>query len=184
MCLGRTPQGLEFFSPGFTFTNLGESVLGSNNHLTVLRRMFDVCVLPKITSQRRAWMHVCLYTDACACVYSRRASFHVELSGDDALLAEDSGHLFRLATFHCLHQPIIILVPVCVLSMMIAHYQTCLTKRFTEVALGLTAECNSYSRKHNLGTRTWRTKSNLCHTQQVTDMTAGSFFLFCCIRQE
>lgn len=75
------------------------------------------------------WMHVCLHTDACACVYLRRASFHVKLSGDDALLVENSRHLVHLATLHCLHQPIIILVPVCVLSMMIANYQTFLTKQ-------------------------------------------------------
>lgn len=57
------------------------------------------------------------------CVYLRRAALHIELGGDDALLAENSGYLVHLTTFHCLHQPVIILVPVCVLTMMTVSNQ-------------------------------------------------------------
>ena len=53
----------------------------------------------------------------CVHVYLRRTSFHIKLSGDDALLAENSSHLVHLTTFHSFHQPIIILVPICVLTM-------------------------------------------------------------------
>lgn len=52
----------------------------------------------------------------CVFVYLRRASFHIQLGGDDALLAEDGGHFVHLAAFHSLHQPVVILVPVCVLD--------------------------------------------------------------------
>lgn len=54
-------------------------------------------------------MHVYVLVDL------RRASFHIQLGGDDALLAKDSGHFVHLAAFHSLHQPVVILVPVCVL---------------------------------------------------------------------
>lgn len=49
-------------------------------------------------------------------VHLRRASFHIQLGGDDAFLGENSGHLFHLAAFHRFHQPVIVLVPVCVLA--------------------------------------------------------------------
>lgn len=65
--------------------------------------------------------HGCVWV----CVYSRRASFHIELCWDDALLAENSSHLVHFAALHRLHQPIVILVPVCVLIMMTVKNQAC-----------------------------------------------------------
>lgn len=128
---------------GFRFTNLCQSMLDSNKHkrfsdfwsvhchLTVLHFVWYACVLLKLKALtiHVNILHMDACVSACACVYLRRASFHVKLSGDDALLVENSRHLVHLTTLHCLHQPIIILVPVCVLSMMIANYQTFLTKQ-------------------------------------------------------
>lgn len=72
-------------------------------------------------------MDVCVCTYCryvCVLIYLRRASFHIKLGWDDALLAENSSHLVHLAPFHCFHQSIIILVPVCVLTLMIVSNQT------------------------------------------------------------
>lgn len=73
------------------------------------------------------WAWTCASIFSCVCarahVYSRRASFHIKLGGYDALLVEYSSHLVHLATFHRPHQPVVILIPVCVLTNRIENYQ-------------------------------------------------------------
>lgn len=46
----------------------------------------------------------------------RRTPLYVEFGGDDALLAENCCDLVHLPPLHRLHQPVIILIPVCVLK--------------------------------------------------------------------
>jgi len=46
----------------------------------------------------------------------RRAALYIEFGRDDALLAKHSCNLVHLSPLHCLHQPVIILIPVGVLK--------------------------------------------------------------------